>query len=125
MVLLASLSSCKTETIIQNTDSDLPNDAFYRPPRVLLINMDDVSSALMDTLCTYLSSNYSFQVNTMHRQLLNHKRNLNTDSALTWLKNLKFNKVEYVVGITQKNLIRNYPNSKKRNCWVTQSSMGM
>lgn len=114
LMISITLSSCKTEPIIQNSGSDRFATDFYRPPRVLLVNMDNASAALMDTLCNFLSTKYSFQVNTTHRPIFPYKGNsINTDSALTWLKNLNILQAEYVVGVTQKNLIRNYSNGKK------------
>ncbi|MCX7745180.1 MAG: matrixin family metalloprotease [Flavobacteriales bacterium] len=39
---------------------------------------------------------------------------INTDSALTLLKNLNNQQAEYVIGVTQKNLVKNYSNRKKK-----------
>lgn len=115
LFIVITLSSCKTETIIQNSVTERFDTDFYRPPRVLLVNMDNASAALMDTLCSFLSTRYSFQVNTTQRPILLHKGNsINTDSALTFLKNLNTYQTEYVVGVTQKNLIRCFPSGKKK-----------
>lgn len=115
LIFIASLCSCKTETIIQNSEKESPFETFYRPPRVLLVNMDDVSPALMDTLCTFLSQNYSFQVNTTSRKFIAKTKNtINTDSALIWLKNLNAYQAEYIVGVSKNRLIRNYTNGKKK-----------
>lgn len=114
-MIIITLSSCKTDSIIQNSGSDRFDTDFYRPPRVLLVNMDNASAALMDTLCTFLSTRFSIQVNTTNRSIFPYKgSSINTDSALTWLKNLHIHQAEYVVGVTQKNLIRNYSNGKKK-----------